>query len=50
MKEQPELPDVILRYATDIACWRVEAIENGMRRAPDDFPDYAKSLVDIERE
>ena len=50
MKEQPELPDGILRYATDIACWRVEAIENGMRRAPDGFPDYAKSLVDIERE
>lgn len=38
------------RYATDIACWRVGAIENGMRRAPETFPDYAKAREDIERE
>lgn len=49
-KEQHALPDDILRYATDVAIWRVEAVENGMRRAPESFPDYAKALTDIERE
>ena len=37
-------------YATDIACWRVEAIENSMRRAPDVFLDYTKARENIERE
>ncbi len=49
-KEQHAFPDDILRYATDVAVWRVEDIENDIRRAPDDFPDYAKALTDIERE
>lgn len=38
------------QYATDIACWRVEAIENGMLHEPNAFPDYAKARTDIERE
>ena len=49
-KNNPDLLGNLERYATDIACWRVEAIENGMRHAPDAFPDYAKSRTDIERE
>ncbi len=38
------------RYSTDIASWRVEAIEKIMRCAPDNFPDYAKARSEIERE
>ncbi len=35
-------------YSTDIACWRIEQIERYMRGAPDGFPDFVKSLADIE--
>lgn len=48
--ETPDLLGDLERYATDIACWRVEAIEKYMRRAPDSFPDYAQALVAIEQE
>jgi len=37
-------------YSTDIACWRVEAIERRMRAMPERFPDYARARTDIERE
>lgn len=49
-KAATDLLGELERYATDIACWRVEAIENGMRKAPDDFSDYSQALTDIERE
>ena len=39
-------------YATDVACWRIEVIENGMRKAPEAFPDYimARENIELERD
>lgn len=45
-----DFSDDLSAIATDIACWRVEAIEKAMRLAPDTFSDYAKARTDIERE
>lgn len=43
-----DIIDDLKAYSTDIACWRVEQIERYMRGAPDGFPDFVKSLTDIE--
>jgi len=53
MPSEPFDPDCLGdlgRYATDIAISRVEDIENGMRKAPEAFPDYVNARECIERE
>lgn len=47
----PALLGELGTYATDIACWRIEAIEKVMRQAPDDFPEYigARERIEIEK-
>ena len=53
MAEQNSYSDIIAAleaYSTDIASWRIELIEREMRRSPDESPEFAQSLKDIEGE